>query len=69
MALLLDQMSRVQGVKGKIPNHYKGYIRASLYPLQKNTLLLKVVYPIVFVLNIFPNSRLIQKRIHIWQLF
>ena len=30
MALLLDQMSRVQGVKGKIPNHYKGYIRASL---------------------------------------
>ena len=30
---------------------------------------LKVVYPIVFVLNIFPDSRLIQKHIHIWQLF
>jgi hypothetical protein len=31
--------------------------------------ILKMVYPIVFVPNIFPNSRLIQKRIHIWQLF
>ena len=30
--------------------------------------LLKVVYPIVFVSNIFPNSRLIQKRIHISEL-
>ena len=28
-----------------------------------------ILYPIIFVLNIFPNSRLIQKRIHIWQLF
>ena len=31
--------------------------------------ILKRVYPIVFVPNIFPNSRLIQKCIHIWQLF
>ena len=30
---------------------------------------LKVVYPIIFVPNIFSNSRLIQKHIHIWQLF
>ena len=30
---------------------------------------LKVVYPIVFVSNIFHNLRLIQKCIHIWQLF
>ena len=30
---------------------------------------LMLVYPIVFVPNIFSNSRLIQKRIHILQLF
>ena len=41
-------------------NFFSGVIFA------KSCVKVKLVYPIVFVLNIFPNSRLIQKRIHIW---
>ena len=43
------------------------YISSEKVYIIKQTL--KVVYPLIFVSNIFPNSRLIQKYIHIWQLF
>ena len=58
-------LNRVTDNLGKVTQYLPSPDRTAI----RKTNVLKVVYFIVFVLNIFPNSRLIQKCIHIWQLF